>query len=154
MKNIYILIFISTLIACSDKSQDKIQDGLNNEQKVMHTEVHEQPPSVASEALAVDETKEGTDKIVTTEKTDQTAQISCFNKNITEWYGFDEASAEPKCEAIKNFKLPSYKCDVSKNAFGDDKDAILVENQNQRIFVYSNSKYCNEMLDIRNSNAP
>ncbi|MCH7308569.1 hypothetical protein MMO38_10545 [Acinetobacter sp. NIPH 1852] len=154
MKNIYILIFISTLIACSDKSQDKIQDGSNNEPKVIHTEVYEQPASVVSVDLVADETKVNTDKIVTMEKTNQTAQISCFNKNITEWYGFNEASAEPKCEAIKNFKLPSYKCDVSKNAFGADKDAILVENQDQRIFVYSNSKDCNEMLDIRNSNAP
>ena len=67
---------------------------------------------------------------------------------------FDEAAAEPKCEVVKNFKLLSYKCDVSKNAFGADKDAILLENQDQRIFVYSDSKDCNEMLEMRNSNAP
>ncbi|KCY38630.1 hypothetical protein J728_3330 [Acinetobacter baumannii 1276470-132] len=34
------------------------------------------------------------------------------------------------------------------------KDAILLENQDKRIFVYSTSKDCNEMLEVRNANAP
>lgn len=154
MKNIYILIFISTLIACSDKSQDKIQNGSENELNVMNTKAQGQQTIDASEPLTVSETKENVDKPVTTKEGDQAAQISCSNQNITEWYGFDESVAEPKCEVVKNFKLPSYKCDISKNAFGADKDAILLENQEQRIFVYSDSIDCIEMLEIRNSNAP
>ncbi|KCZ37924.1 hypothetical protein J802_2870, partial [Acinetobacter baumannii 45002_9] len=43
---------------------------------------------------------------------------------------------------------------ISKNAFGASKDAILLENQDKRIFVYSTSKDCNEMLEVRNANAP
>lgn len=151
MKNIYILIFISTLIACSDKSQDKIQNGSENE---LNTKAQGQQTIDASEPLTVSETKENVDKPVTTKEGDQAVQISCSNQNITEWYGSDESVAEPKCEVVENFKLPSYKCDISKNAFGADKDAILLENQEQRIFVYSNSIDCIEMLEIRNSNAP
>ncbi|MEG0359707.1 MAG: hypothetical protein RR598_10615 [Anaerorhabdus sp.] len=151
MKNIYILIFISTLIACSDKSQDKIQNGSENE---LNTKAQGQQTIDASEPLTVSETKENVDKPVTTKEGDQAVQISCSNQNITEWYGFDESVAEPKCEVVENFKLPSYKCDISKNAFGADKDAILLENQEQQIFVYSNSINCIEMLEIRNSNAP
>lgn len=82
----------------------------------------------------------------------QIDQISCSNKSIKEWYGFDEAADEPKCKTVKSFKLTSYKCDISKNAFGTDKDAILLENENQLVFIYSNQKICNEMLEIRNSN--
>ncbi|WP_089606206.1 hypothetical protein [Acinetobacter piscicola] len=154
MNNIYILIFISALIACSDKSQNKIQNSSNNEPNVMDTKVQIQQPTGTSEALVVGETTEAVDKTVTTRESNQAVQISCSNQNITEWYGFDESTAEPKCEVVKDFKLPSYKCDVSKNAFGADKDAILLENQEQRIFVYSNSLDCNEILEIRNSNAP
>lgn len=120
----------------------------------MNTKAQGQQTIDASEPLTVSETKENVDKPVITKEGDQVVQISCSNKNITEWYGFDESVAEPKCEVVKNFKLPSYKCDVSKNAFGADKDAILLENQEQRIFVYSNSIDCIEMLEIRNSNAP
>ena len=129
----------------------------------MNTEVQEQPPAGTSDVLSVSETKENVNKIVTTEplvvseitkESDQSIQISCLNQDITEWYGFDEATDEPKCKTVKSFKLTSYRCDISKNAFGADKDAILVENQEQRIFVYSNSKDCNEILEIRNSNAP
>jgi len=154
MKNIYILIFISALIACSDKNQDKAQSSSNNEPNVMQADVYEQQSSTTSEALPVSESKVVADNVAVTKDSIQTSQISCSNQNITEWYGFDEAAVEPKCDVVKNFKLPSYKCDVSKNAFGADKDAILLENQDQRIFVYSDSKDCNEMLEIRNSNAP
>jgi hypothetical protein len=140
--------------ACSDKSQDKTQNSSNNEPNVMNTEVQEQPPAGTSDVLSVSETKENVNKIVTTKESDQSDQITCSNKNITEWRGFDEATDEPKCKTVKSFKLTSYRCDISKNAFGADKDAILVENQEQRIFVYSNSKDCNEILEIRNSNAP
>ena len=154
MKNIYILIFISALIACSDKSQNKIQNSSSNEPNVMDTKAQVQQPTGTSEALAVSETKEAMDKTDTTKESDQVVQISCSNQNITEWYGFDESDTEPKCEVVKNFKLPSYQCDISKNAFGADKDAILLENRQQRIFVYSNSLDCNEILEIRNSNAP
>ena len=145
MKNIYILICISALIACSDKSQNKAPSGSDTEKNVMYTAVNKQKTTVTSEPLVVSEI---------TKESDQSIQISCLNQDITEWYGFDEATDEPKCKTVKSFKLTSYRCDISKNAFGADKDAILVENQEQRIFVYSNSKDCNEILEIRNSNAP
>ncbi|SPL72535.1 hypothetical protein [Acinetobacter stercoris] len=154
MKNIYILIFISALVACNDKNQDKVQSGLNNEQNIMYTDENEKQSLVTNEALPVSESKVITDNVAVIDDSNQTSQISCLNQNITEWYGFDEAASEPKCDVVKNFKLQSYKCDVSKNAFGADKDAILLENQDQRIFIYSDSKGCNEILEIRNSNAP
>lgn len=150
MKNIYILIFIGALMACSDKSPHKTQNDSNHESGVVQTEVNKSYSAV-SEALPVNKKQENT---VKTKEPDQIAQISCSNPNITEWYGFDEAVTEPKCEVVKNFKLSAYKCDISKNAFGADKDAILLENQDKRIFVYSTSKDCNEMLEIRNSNVP
>ena len=61
MKNIYILIFISALIACSDKSQDKIQNGSENELNLMNTKVQGQQTIDASEPLTVSETKENID---------------------------------------------------------------------------------------------
>ena len=61
-------------------------------------------------------------------------QISCSDKNITEWYGFDETTDEPKCKTVQSFKLTSYKCEISKDAFGTDEDAVLLENESQRIF--------------------
>lgn len=150
MKNIYILIFIGVLMACSDKGPHKTQNDSNHETGVVQAEANKSHSAV-SEALPVSEKKENTIKI---KEADQIAQISCSNPNITEWYGFDEAVAEPKCEVVKNFKLSAYKCDISKNAFGADKDAILLENQDKRIFVYSTSKDCNEVLEIRNANGP
>ncbi len=154
MKNIYILIFIGALFACSNKDQEKTPSSLNNESNVIHTEVYEQQSPAISEALPVSEPTVITDKVIDTKDDVQANQISCLNKNITDWYGFDEANAEPKCENLSNFRLTSYKCDISKNAFGSNKDALLLENQDKRIFAYSNAKDCNEILEIRNSNAP
>ena len=79
-------------------------------------------------------------------------ELSCDHLNSKQSFGFNENLEEPKCEILDKFNLISYKCEVSKNAFGADKDAILLENQEQRIFIYANSRDCNEMLEIRNSN--
>ncbi len=43
------LVFTSTLIACSDKNQDKSQVGLNSEQNVMRIEDTEKPLLAISE---------------------------------------------------------------------------------------------------------
>ncbi|MEQ1065512.1 hypothetical protein ABLB96_03445 [Acinetobacter sp. XH1741] len=145
MKNIYILIFIGALMACSDKSPDKTQHDAHHKSNVMQVDENQS-------GSAVSEKKESADKAVKT--VDQAGEISCSNPNITQWYGFNESVAEPKCEVVKNFQLSAYKCDISKNAFGENKDAILLENQDKRIFVYSTSKDCNEMLEIRNANGP
>ncbi|MBD1230340.1 hypothetical protein IC789_00760 [Acinetobacter seifertii] len=145
MKNIYILIFIGALMACSDKSPDKTQHDANHKSDVMQMDKNQS-------GSAVSQMKESTDKAV--KAADQVGEISCSNPNITQWYGFNESVAEPKCEVVKNFQLSAYKCEISKNAFGENKDAILLENQDKRIFVYSTSKDCNEMLEIRNANGP
>lgn len=145
MKNIYILIFIGALMACSDKSPDKTQHDANHKSDVVQVGKNQS-------GSAVREKKESVEKGFKT--ADQVGEISCSNPNITQWYGFNDSVAEPKCEVVKNFQLSAYKCDISKNAFGENKDAILLENQDKRIFVYSTSKDCNEMLEIRNANGP
>ncbi|WP_343570005.1 hypothetical protein [Acinetobacter sp.] len=145
MKNIYILIFIGALMACSDKSPDKTQHDANHKSDVVQVDKNQS-------GSAVSEKKESVEKGLKT--ADQVGEISCSNPNITQWYGFNDSVAEPKCEVVKNFQLSAYKCDISKNAFGENKDAILLENQDKRIFVYSTSKDCNEMLEIRNANGP
>ncbi|MEI1689742.1 hypothetical protein V8P55_15850 [Acinetobacter baumannii] len=145
MKNIYILIFIGALMACSDKSPDKTQHDANHKSDVVQVDKNQS-------GSAVSEKKESAEKGLKT--ADQVGEISCSNPNITQWYGFNESVAEPKCEVVKNFQLSAYKCDISKNAFGENKDAILLEKQDKRIFVYSTSKDCNEMLEIRNANGP
>ncbi|EOQ62144.1 hypothetical protein F935_02929 [Acinetobacter calcoaceticus ANC 3811] len=150
MKNICILIFMGALMACSDKGPHKMQNDSNHESGVVQTEANKSNSAV-SEALPVSEKKENTIK---TKEADQIAQISCSNPNITEWYGFNDNIVESKCEVVKSFQLSAYKCDISKNAFGENKDAILLENQDKRIFVYSTSKDCNEVLEIRNANGP
>lgn len=129
MRKIYTLILISTLIGCGDKSQNKIDT--------------EQKTTVENKTLATNQAK------------DSKSKISCSNQNIVEWFGFDEAQEDPKCQRVSQFNLKnSYKCKVSKNAFGADQDAILLETQNQRIFIYSSVKDCNDILEIRNSNRP
>lgn len=145
MKNIYILIFMGALMACSDKSPDKTQHDANHKSDVVQVDKNQS-------GSAVSEKKESVEKGLKT--ADQVGEISCSNPNITQWYGFNDSVAEPKCEVVKNFQLSAYKCDISKNAFGENKDAILLENQDKRIFVYSTSKDCNEMLEIRNANGP
>lgn len=145
MKNIYILIFIGALMACSDKSPDKTQHDVNHKSDVVQTDKNQS-------GSAVSEKKENADKALKT--ADQVGEISCSNPNITQWYGFNDNIVESKCEVVKSFQLSAYKCDISKNAFGENKDAILLENQDKRIFVYSTSKVCNEVLEIRNANGP
>ena len=78
----------------------------------------------------------------------------CDTVNVEQWSGFDEAQEEPKCRVIKAYQLSSYHCDVSKNAFGFEQDAALIESGEQRIFAYSNDEICRKALDVRNSNAP
>ncbi|WP_254626918.1 hypothetical protein, partial [Acinetobacter seifertii] len=133
------------LMACSDKSPDKAQHDASHKSDVVRADKNQS-------GSAVSEKKESVGKAVKT--ADQVGEISCSNPNITQWYGFNESVAEPKCEVVKNFQLSAYKCDISKNAFGENKDAILLENKDKRIFVYSTSKDCNEMLEIRNANGP
>ncbi|WP_224970385.1 hypothetical protein [Acinetobacter oleivorans] len=145
MKNIYILIFIGVLMACSDKGPHKTQNDSNHESGVVQADKNQS-------GSAVSEKKENTDKALKT--ADQVGEISCSNPNITQWYGFNDNIVESKCEVVKSFQLPAYKCDISKNAFGENKDAILLENQDKRIFVYSTSKDCNEVVEIRNANGP
>ncbi|MFW1762834.1 hypothetical protein [Acinetobacter calcoaceticus] len=145
MKNIYILIFIGALMACSDKGPDKTQHDANHKSDVVQTDKNQS-------GLAVSEKKENADKALKT--TDQVGEISCSNPNITQWYGFNDNIVESKCEVVKSFQLSAYKCDISKNAFGENKDAILLENQDKRIFVYSTSQDCNEVLEIRNASGP
>ncbi|NUG13526.1 hypothetical protein HUN13_18360 [Acinetobacter seifertii] len=132
-------------MACSDKSPDKAQHDASHKSDVVRADKNQS-------GSAVSEKKESVGKAVKT--ADQVGEISCSNPNITQWYGFNESVAEPKCEVVKNFQLSAYKCDISKNAFGENKDAILLENKDKRIFVYSTSKDCNEMLEIRNANGP
>ncbi|WP_212512032.1 hypothetical protein [Acinetobacter seifertii] len=138
MKNIYILIFIGALMACSDKSPDKAQHDASHKTDVVRADKNQS-------GSAVSEKKESGDKV---------GEISCSNPNITRWYGFNDNIIESKCEVVKNFQLSAYKCDISKNAFGENKDAIFLENQDKRIFVYSTSKDCNEVVEIRNANGP
>lgn len=154
MKKVYVLIFSCVLVACSNKNQDKLQSSSDNKVGEVHPTVSEQQPVVASGVLAISEAKDKQDNTVVAKENGKESEIICSNQNITDWYGFDESEAEPKCKVIKQFKLASYKCEVSKNAFGTDKDAILLENNDQNIFVYSDDKICNEMLEIRDSNAP
>jgi hypothetical protein len=138
------LVFTSALIACSDKNQNKSQVGLNSEHNIIRIEDREKPLLAISESKVTKREFESNDS----------PKISCSDKNITEWYGFDETTDEPKCKTVQSFKLTSYKCDISKDAFGTDEDAVLLENESQRIFIYSDQKVCNEVLEIRNSNAP
>lgn len=154
MKKIYVLIFSCFLVACIDKNQDKIQSSSDSKLDEVHEILSEQQPVAISEVLAVNERKDKQDDTGIVKENDNEDKIICANQNITEWYGFDESEAEPKCKVLKKFKLLSYKCEISKNAFGADKDAILLENNDQRIFSYSSLQDCKEMLEIRNSSAP
>lgn len=132
-------------MACSDKSPDKAQYDASHKSDVVRVDKNQS-------GSAVSEKKESVGKAVKT--ADQVGEISCSNPNITRWYGFNDNIIESKCEVVKNFQLSAYKCDISKNAFGENKDAILLENQDKRIFVYSTSKDCNEVVEIRNANGP
>ena len=81
-------------------------------------------------------------------------QSSNDHLNSKKSFGFNENLEQPKCEILDKFNLISYKCEISKNVFGANNDAILLENNEQRVFAYSSLKDCNEALEIRNSNVP
>lgn len=155
MKNIYILSFIIALTGCSNQSQDNVKNSSVSESHIINSEENlKYKIDSKNDDLIDKEVLESRGTTSIGEKTNNVTYISCSNKNITEWYGFDEAASDPVCEIVSNFKLKSYKCDISKNAFGENKDAILLENEDHRVFVYSDLKDCNSILDIRNSNAP
>ena len=63
MKNIYILIFIGALIACSDKGTDKNQHNSNHKLDVVQTETNKSQSVVG-------ENQENTDKTVKTKEAD------------------------------------------------------------------------------------
>ena len=81
-------------------------------------------------------------------------ELSYDHLNSKKSFGFNENLEQPKCEILDKFNLISYKCEISKNVFGANNDAILLENNEQRVFAYSSLKDCNEALEIRNSNVP
>ena len=76
------LVFTSALIACSDKNQNKSQVGLNSEHNVIRIEDREKPLLAISESKVTKREFESNDS----------PKISCSDKNITEWYGFDETT--------------------------------------------------------------
>lgn len=129
LKTVSIMLMVAMgLVACNGSEQKQ-----SNEQKVNVSETAsqtEQPKPIG------------------------TSKTLCDTVNVEQWSGFDEAKEEPKCQVIKAYQLLSYHCDVSKNAFGFEQDAALIESGEQRIFAYANNDICLKALDIRNSNAP
>lgn len=154
MKKIYVLIFSFALVACSDKNQDKFESSSDKKLDEVREIMIEHKPTISDGVLAVSEEKDKQDDTVVVKENSNQGQIICSNQDLTEWYGFDESEAKPKCKSISKFKLSSYKCDISKNAFGAEKDAVLLEKDEKNIFAYDNEKNCNEILEIRNSNSP
>ena len=129
-KKLLLILTAILLSACGDKVQDQKTTGV---------------ASQSTKAKVKQSSKaENNDHI----------ELSYDHLNSKKSFGFNENLEQPKCEILDKFNLISYKCEISKNAFGADKDAILLESQEQRIFVYSNSRDCKEMLEIRNSNEP
>ena len=139
MKTFYLLAIVILLASCSENNQKKTQTDALNEVKVVNKE------SIVSQDVLEHDAKN---------KAISQKNITCLDKNITEWFGFDEESEDLKCKKINEFNLESYQCRLSKNAFGAELDAIVLENNNQRIFAYTNFKDCEKALDIRNSNGP
>lgn len=154
MKKIYVLIFSFFLVACSDKNQDKFESSSDKKLDEVPEIMIEHKPIISDGVLAVSEEKHKQDDTVVVKKNRNQDQIICSNQDLTEWYGFDESEDKPKCKLISKFKLSSYKCDISKNAFGAEKDAVLLEEDEKNIFAYDDEKNCNEILEIRNSNSP
>ena len=129
-KKLLLILTAILLSACGDKVQDQKTTGV---------------ASQSTKAKVKQSSKaENNDHI----------ELSYDHLNSKKSFGFNENLKQPKCEILDKFNLISYKCEISKNVFGANNDAILLENNEQRVFAYSSLKDCNEALEIRNSNAP
>jgi hypothetical protein len=143
----YFLIFICfSLFGCNEIQQNNEKDssnkiGLEKKEELQNNVIAEEE-SIQDSATAIRVDNEQLKKVI------------CFNQEITSYFGFDEESEDIQCKKIKDFHLEIYRCELSKNAFGAELDAIVLENSNQRIYAYTNSKDCEKALDIRNSNGP
>lgn len=129
-KKLLLILTAILLSACGDKVQDQKTTGV---------------ASQSTKAKVKQSSKaENNDHI----------ELSYDHLNSKKSFGFNENLEQPKCEILDKFNLISYKCEISKNVFGANNDAILLENNEQRVFAYSSLKDCNEALEIRNSNVP
>lgn len=150
MKNIYIVVFSVALMACSKEGQ--IENVMNKESEkinISNTVVENE------KIIDINELKNKKDASSVSEGISKQLKqaVSCSTLNV-DLFGFNESSEEPECNKIAKINLNSYKCDISKNAFGSDHDVAVFEANEQRIFVLPDLKTCNEILEIRNSNAP
>lgn len=139
------LIFISTLLACSDK-QDTPQIDLKSEQNVMRIEDNEKLP------FATSEPKVTNDKWFESNDSSKIDQISCSNKNIKEWYTFDEKLEQPKCKSLSGHKIKNYQCSVEKNVLGLNFDAIRITLKDNRVFAFHSLEQCQDAVEMWESN--
>lgn len=82
------------------------------------------------------------------------AASSCKDLNANTLIGFDEIEKTPQCRPLKNYSLVGFKCEVEKNAFGAELDAVHIETQTQNIFAYQNASDCQQALETREGNGP
>lgn len=137
-KKLLLILTAILLSACGDKVQDQKTTG------------------VASQSTKAKVKKSSKAKVKQSSKAENNdhIELSYDHLNSKKSFGFNENLEQPKCEILDKFNLISYKCEISKNVFGANNDAILLENNEQRVFAYSSLKDCNEALEIRNSNVP
>ena len=76
----------------------------------------------------------------------------CEHLDLNSLTGFTEKTVEARCQPVNDFHLKQFKCSVSKNAFGAELDAIVLETDQESVFAYASSTDCQHAVEIRNAN--
>ena len=127
MKNVFLLCSLF-LIACSNQNQTITKDSNSDEKaEIMKTSISNSEIQV-EDSMA--ETNQLEDTIVKVTP-DEVLPFSCSNLNNEQSH-----------------------CEVFEDAFGGEKDPLVLASQDKRIFIFQSLDDCNTTLEIRNSNAP
>lgn len=150
MKNVFLLCSLF-LIACSNQNQTITKDSNSDEKaEIMKTSISNSEIQV-EDSMA--ETNQLEDTIVKVTP-DEVLPFSCSNLNNEDLVAFNDTDMEPKCELLKNINNEHSHCEVFEDAFGGEKDPLVLASQDKRIFIFQSLDDCNTTLEIRNSNAP
>lgn len=154
MKKILVMIGVLFLNACDNFKHEKVEitaeseaqfqgktDTANNEVNQSKIADNDQDLSTITSEKNNASIKENTPKII------------CLDKDLSEWYTFDESKENAECTKLRNYSLGDYKCSVEKNVFGLESDGIRITLQDDnRVIAFDSITQCNEAIEMAEAN--
>lgn len=150
MKNVFLLCSLF-LIACNNQNQTITKDASSHEKaEIMQTSISNSEIQAENSIPETNQLEDTIEKVTL----DQVLPFNCSNLSNENLVAFNDTDMEPKCEVFKNINNEKSHCEVFEDAFGGEKDPLVLDSQDKRIFVFKSLDDCNTTLEIRNSNAP